>query len=158
MNPDLIIIFNYGGRTKDIEFWRDKGLTVLSVYPATIEELYELIGLHGVVFEAQDKIELASTQMEIIFDLIEGKLSSLTKAEQKTSYWLFLKPNHVGGRKGLTQTLFDLIKVRNLAPEGSGDSVESPLETLKFQNPELIVLRRNAPFTPEDLLANPQWG
>jgi iron complex transport system substrate-binding protein len=157
LNPDLIITFNYGGRTKDIEFWRSKGLTVLSVYPTTIEELYELMRLHGEVFDARDKIEKAISDMRLIFELIENKLSGLTEAEKKTAYWLFLKPNHVGGRKGLTQTLFDLIKVKNLAPEGSNDSVELPLETINAQNPELIFLWGNAPFKPEDLAANPQW-
>lgn len=157
LNPDLVITFNYGGRTKDIEFWRAKGLTVLSVYPSTVAELYELMRLHGKVFEAEAEIEAAIGAMEAMFGLIGERLSGLPDDDRRTAYWLFLKPNHVGGRRGLTQTLFDLIRVENLAPEGSGDSVELPLETIVLRDPEIIFIWGNAPFSPDDVSANPQW-
>lgn len=157
LNPDLVITFNYGGRARDIEFWRAKGLTVLSVYPSTIGELYELMRLHGRIFEAEASIERAISAMERIFGLIEERLASLPESGRKKAYWLFLKPNHVGGRKGLSQTLLDIARLQNLAPEGSGDSAEIPLETIYRENPEIIFIWGNAPFGPADLEASPQW-
>jgi iron complex transport system substrate-binding protein len=95
--------------------------------------------------------------MEKIFQIVATRLENLEENKQKRAFWLFSKPNNVGGRKGTPQALFDLIKVKNLAPEDSDKYVELTLEEIYRQNPDLLFIWGHSSYSSSDLLDNRQW-
>lgn len=157
LNPDLIITWPNEHGDRFLDLWSSRGLTVISVYPETLGQLYELMRLHGRVFEAQQQVEAAIDEMEKIFSLIDSRLAGLEPQDRKTALWLFARPNRVAGGQGLSQVIFDAIGVKNQAEAWPDKTCDLSLEEIYARNPDLFFIWGSSPYGPEDLLHKRQW-
>jgi iron complex transport system substrate-binding protein len=156
LKTDLVITWPNQRGDGQADFFAAKGLKVICVYPESLAELYDLMQLHGKIFEAQERIEAATAGMEETLAYIEARLSGLER--EKTALFLFGQPNRVAGREGITQVLLDLIRVRNLAPEGPEKIFELGLERIYRLDPDIIFIWGSSPYGPERLSGDPMWG
>jgi iron complex transport system substrate-binding protein len=157
LNADLVITWPSEKGDRQIGRWSETGLPVISVYPESLVELYELMRLHGQIFEAEAKIETAIVEMEKIFSLLALKLAGLSEADKKSALWLFTQPNKVAGGAGVSQVIFDLIRVKNGAGNWPKKIIDLNLETIHQINPNFIFIWGDSHYAPGDLLKRGEW-
>jgi len=157
LKPDLVIIAS--SKTESIRFMEANGISVLAVFPYNLKELYDVIRLHGRLFEKAQKVEASIAAMESIFNLITDRVSKIQDREKKKVLWLGGKPTSVACGIGITNDVIRLVGGINPASsiiQGYGFADVS-LEQIVVWNPDVIFISGYTSCTAQDILANPQW-
>jgi iron complex transport system substrate-binding protein len=154
LQPDLVLTWTV--RPKSIRFMADKGLRIFSVYPESIPELYEVMGLLGKVFQREEKAAAARREMESLFALVRERAAKRTGRKKRIIY-LNGQMNSVSCGLGINNDLIQMIGGSNPAAGISQTSTLIPLEQIVVWNPEVIFIWGSAGYTAEDILDNPQW-
>jgi iron complex transport system substrate-binding protein len=157
LKPDLVIIAS--NKPESIRFMEEKGIRVLAVFPENLEELYDLIRLHGRLFGKGKKAEHSIEAMERIFNLINDRVSKVPGHRKMKVLWLGGKPTSVASGIGITNDVINIVGGINPASaitQGYGFADVS-LEQIVVWNPDVIFISGYPSYTAEDILTNPQW-
>jgi iron complex transport system substrate-binding protein len=156
--PDVVITWSVKPDT--VRFMERMGLKVITIFPDSISEFYDIMGMHGSLFEKEKKMADAIEAMESIFNLIKDRVSIIQSHEKRKVLWLGAKPTSVAGGIGITNDIIHLIGGVNPASsiiQGHGPSDVS-LEQIVAWNPDVIFIRGYTSYSSADILSNSQWG
>jgi len=158
LGTELIVTF----RTpqEELNFLEAKGIKAFAIYPNSVEELIEVIKWHGVVFGKEKEAERVIKEMRKVLNLIEKRTFKIPFSKRKKVIWLHSDPTSVAGGNGIINDT--LVKIGGINPAASlfpqSSIAKTSLETLIKLNPDVIFIWGAAPFSPLDLINNPQWN
>ncbi|MCX8118456.1 MAG: ABC transporter substrate-binding protein [Desulfobacterota bacterium] len=155
LRPDVVITWAY--KPEAIRFMEEKGLKVISIYPETLAELYEVMRLHGRLFKKEGRIEETIGRMEEIFRLVRERVSNIPVNQRRKVLWLGGRPTSIAGAIGLTNDIFMMIGGANPASSIPQRNVDVSLERIIGWDPDVIFIWGNARYQSSDILNNPQW-
>jgi len=95
LKPDLVITWTF--RPEVVSFMEGKGLRVIAIYPESISELYDVMRLHGRLFEREAVTEQVIDEMESLIDLIRLRVRGIDGSGRRKVLWLWKA--HPGGRR-----------------------------------------------------------
>ncbi|PAF47506.1 iron ABC transporter substrate-binding protein [Helicobacter sp. 12S02634-8] len=155
LSPDLII--TYVGNPQSIEFAKKFGIKFLSFQDRSVRGVIKDISLQAQVFQKQAQAAPKIAKMEEILTLIADRTKHISS--KKRVIEIFHKPNQVSGKESLDSDIMALADVDNLGLKlvDHGRS-EVSLERIISANPEIIFIWWLSPYTPKDLLENPQFS
>jgi iron complex transport system substrate-binding protein len=155
LRPDLVLTWTVDPDA--VRFLAARGLTVVSIYPESLAQLYETTRLIGRVFGAEPRAEAALARMEEIFQLIRRHVAGIPPAQRKKALWLLGKPTTVGGGTGVTQDVFALAGLVNGAAGARQRTVEASPELLLTWRPDVIFIWGSAGYGRKELVESQQW-
>ncbi|MFN3406684.1 MAG: ABC transporter substrate-binding protein [Caldimicrobium sp.] len=155
LEPDLIITWTYYPNT--IRFLENRGLTVFAVHPESLEELYEVIRLHGKFFGKEKRAERVILKMEMVFKLIRERVDKIPEEKRKRVIYLMGSPTRVVAKYGVGNDVLKLAGGINPAEEVSGNYVDVSVEKIIQWNPDVIFIWGNANYDEGWLYKNSQW-
>ncbi|MDI6890146.1 MAG: ABC transporter substrate-binding protein [Thermodesulfovibrionales bacterium] len=156
LKPDLVITWTFKPET--IRFMEEKGLKVIAIYPESLEELHDVMRLHGRLFKREKQMEHSISQMEKIFKLIKERVSKIPDDKRKKVLWLGGKPTSVACGIGVTNDVFKLIGGINPASVIRQRNADIPMERIIAWNPDVIFIWGNASYRARDILNSSQWS
>lgn len=155
LRPDMILTWTFKPET--IRFMEEKGLNVISIYPESLSELYEVMRLHGILFKKEGQMAQAIARMEEIFRLVKERVSNISPNQRKKVLWLGGRPTSVAGAIGLTNDIFRMIGGANPASSIPQRNADVSMERIIGWDPDVIFIWGNARYHSADILNNPQW-
>ncbi|NTU42119.1 MAG: ABC transporter substrate-binding protein [Nitrospirales bacterium] len=155
LRPDLVITWTYNDEA--LRFLEEKGLKVAAFYPESLGELYEMIRLHGTLFEKEREAEKTIAAMEGIFSIIRSRTGAIPEKRQQKALWLGSKPTTVCGGKDPRIDAFTIINASNAASFLKERSADLPMERIIALNPDVIFITGHVPYDEKTILSNPQW-
>jgi len=156
LRPDLVIIWIY--KPQIVKFMEKRGLTVIAVYPESLEELYQNVRLCGRLFAKERKTEEVLSLMEGIFNLVKSRVSKIPEGKRRKVLWLWGKPTTVNGGIGVQHDLIGMIGGINPARHIKAKHVDVSLERIVMWNPDVIFIWGSAKYGPQDLIKSSQWA
>jgi iron complex transport system substrate-binding protein len=155
LKPDLVITWVF--KPEFVGFMEERGLKVIGIYPESLAELYDVMRLHGRLFEREARMERAIGEMERLFNMLRERVSRIPEDRRKKVLYVGSKPTTVSGAAGITSDMITLVGARNPASVLRERNIEVPLERIIEWNPDVIIIWGNARYAPSDLTNNPQW-
>lgn len=155
LKPDVVLTWTVNPVA--VRFLEQKGLTVISVYPESINELYGVMRMQGRLFGQEKRVEAAIARMEGLFSLIRKRVAGMPSSQRKKALYLTGKQTRANGRIGVTNDLFNLMGLKNAGNEINERSREVPLERIISWNPDLIFIWGGARYSAAELTNTPQW-
>lgn len=155
IRPDLIVSWTF--RQEQVKFMEDRGLTVISIYPDSLAELYDVLKLHGRLFGKEKRMDFCISEMDKIFSMIRKRSAKIKNNEKQKVIWLGSRPTGVSGAGGLTHDIITLIGAVNCGAEIGGRNSDVSIEKIIRWNPDVIFIWGNATYGSSDILNNPQW-
>lgn len=155
LKPDLVLTWT--ARPEAVKFMEERGLRVIAIYPDSIGDLYEVMRLHGRLFQREKRINRAIGEMEGLFRMVRDRVARIPEGRKKKVLYLGGKATSVAAGTGITNDIIRLIGARNPASAIPQRSIDVPIERIIAWNPDVIVIWGNAKYAPSDLTGNPQW-
>jgi iron complex transport system substrate-binding protein len=155
LRPDLVLTWTVDPDA--VRFLAARGLTVVSIYPESLAQLYETMRLIGRLFGAEPRAEAAIARMEETFQLVRQRVAGIPPAQRKKALWLLGKPTRVGGGTGVTQDIFTLAGLVNGAGSALQRTVEASPELLLTWRPDVIFIWGSAGYGRDEILEAQQW-
>lgn len=156
LKPDIIITWTY--RPEIMRFMEQKGLKVIGIYPEGIEELYDVMRLHGRLFNREKRTEFVINRMDEIFRLIRQRVATIPQEKRKRCLWLGGKPTTVACGIGVTNDIFKMIGCMNPAGDIQERNRDVSLERIITWDPDVIFIWGNAGYPTETVTKGPQWA
>lgn len=139
IQPDLILATNIHKKDVIPELER-LGLTVLNLYPKTLDEVLEAITLVGKCTGREEKASLLVADMENRIKAITDKTANLTEAQRMRVFYVqWHDPLKTVGSDNRIHELIVLAGGINIAQDLSGISTTISLEAVIEANPEVII-------------------
>ena len=158
LKPDVVIIWR---RNEKLEATlADNQIPVVVVNPTSLDSLYEALSLEGRLFGKTAEADHAIEAMRGVIDKARARVADIDKAQQRAGVWMMSDPTRLSGSQSMSGQLLALASVRNLAADAAGAASEASvsLEQILSRNPNLVYIWGWARFSPQDLIANPQWA
>jgi iron complex transport system substrate-binding protein len=153
--PDVVVTWTF--KPELVRFMEERGLRVIAIYPESLAELYDVMRLHGRLFQREARMERAIGEMEGLFRMIGERVGRIPEGRRKKVLYIGTKPTSVSGGIGITNEMIALIGAHNPASTLQQRNVEVPLERIIAWNPDVIVIWGNARYGVSDLTGDPQW-
>lgn len=153
--PDLVI--TWAPRKDKVEYMEKFRLQVLSVYPARLREIDDLVLLLAQVFEKEERGKMVRGVIGEIIGMIESRKPRREKSNGRKVLWLGMRPTHCAGQGSLAHDLLSLSGANNVAAEIKERYGEVPLEKIIAWNPEVIFIWGHARYGVESILNNEKW-
>ncbi len=139
IQPDLILATHIH-EAKVIPELERLGLTVLDLYPTTLDEVMETITLVGKCTGKEDEASRLVTEIRNRISAITSKTANLTEAQRPRVFYIqWHDPLRTAGSDNRIHELIELAGGTNIAQDLSGISVDISLEAVIEANPEVIV-------------------
>lgn len=123
-----------------------------------IETLNNWISLISEIFPDNSKTELVTQRSNEIYELVQGRVSSLTDSERAKAFFLFQYSDTTlltSGKQFFGQWWAEAIGAKNVAEELTGDNSASVnMEQIYKWNPSIIFITNFTTSTPDDLYNN----
>lgn len=138
LNPDIIIAWQTGNRSKDIEKLAQLGFTIRYSNPHTLSDIPQEIRRYGQVFQTQ-------SQANNVADQLEQKLQRLQKAQTKLKtikayYQIWHKPMMtINGEQFISHAL-NLCGAKNIFADLAVLTPEISIESVIERDPQVILL------------------
>ncbi|ABK16193.1 ABC transporter substrate-binding protein [Syntrophobacter fumaroxidans] len=155
LHPDLVITWSY--KPEVTAFLVERGLKVISVWPESLRELYQVIDLYGRIFQKEDRAREVRSLMENSLAATASKVSKVAPEKRPKVLWVWTKPTTVSGGIGLQQDLIRLIGAVNPAEHIPSKQADVSLEWIVAWDPDVIFIWGSARYGPGDLASNRQW-
>jgi len=139
IQPDLILATRIH-RAEVIPELERLGLTVLDLYPTTLDEVMEAITLVGKCTGKEDEASQLVTEIRDRISAITSETVNLTEAQRPRVFYVqWHDPLKTAGSGNRIHELIELAGGTNIAQDLSGISVTISLEAVIGANPEVIV-------------------
>lgn len=139
IQPDLVLATRIH-RAEVIPALERLGLTVLDLYPTTLDEVMETITLVGKCTGKEDEASQLVTEIRNRISAITSKTVNLAEAQRPRVFYVqWHDPLRTAGSDNRIHELIELAGGTNIARDLSGISVTISLEAVIAANPEVIV-------------------
>jgi len=156
LNPELVITWTM--REDVVKFLEGKGIKVIAVLPDAIDELYDVIRLHGNIFGKPERAEEIIVEMRRLFTLIEKRVSKIPLNQRKKAIWTYSRATNVNGNSGMIAEIFKIINVNNPASHIPQRQYSTSLEEIVKWNPDHMFLWwGSTEYKIKELRENSQW-
>jgi iron complex transport system substrate-binding protein len=155
LKPELVVTWT--SRPENIIYMEQKGLKVYSIYPESLEELYEVIRFHGKIFNKEKRAQIVMNEMERTFNLVRKRVSDIPPERKQKVLWVGSRPTSVACAIGVNNDIIGLTGGMNPAAEYQQRSVDVSIEKIIAWNPDVIFIWGNAKYSAGDIMNNPQW-
>jgi len=155
LKPDLVVTWTV--RPENITYMEQKGLKVYSIYPESLEELYEVIRFHGKIFSKEKRAQVVMNEMDKVFNLVRMHVSDIPPERKQKVLWVGSRPTSVACAIGVTHDIIALAGGMNPAAEYQQRNADVSIEKIIAWNPDVIFIWGNAKYSAEDIMNNPQW-
>ena len=155
LKPDVVVTWTF--KPELVRFMEERGLRVIAIYPESLAELYDVMRLHGRLFQREARMERAIGEMEGLFRMIRERVARIPDSQRKKVLYTGSKPTIVSGAVGVTNDMITLIGARNPASVLRQRNIDVPIERIIEWNPDIIIIWGNARDAPSDLMNDPQW-
>ena len=155
LKPDLVITWT--SKPEQVSFMEENGLKVITLYPESLSELYDVMELHGTLFKKEREMERSIGIMDGIFRLIKKRVTNLEEDKKKRVLYISSKPTSVACGIGINNDILNLIGGINPASSIKQRNADIPMEKIIAWNPEFIFIWGHAKYNAHDILTNPQW-
>lgn len=155
LKPELVVTWT--ARPENITYMEQKGLKVYSIYPESIEELYEVIRFHGTVFNRKKRAQEVLAEMEKSFAMVRTRVAGIPVEKKRKVLWLGSRPTSVACAIGVNNDVINLIGGVNPAAVYQQRNVDVSMEQIIAWNPDVIFIWGNAKYSADDVMNNPQW-
>jgi iron complex transport system substrate-binding protein len=136
--PDLIL----GTEAQSENIYQqleDRGITVIAVYPTTMDEVLASITLIGIVTDAEKEASSLVKSIQERIKAVTDKTSKLTESEKPRVFYIFWHdPIWTSGSGSFADALIQMAGGSNIARELSGFA-EISLEVVVTANPQVII-------------------
>lgn len=153
--PDVVITWT--SQPQQAEFMRRRGLKVITVFPESIAELYEVMDIMGRLFDREQRIQATERSMNAVFDLIRSRVASIESRKRLKIAFIGPRPTNVSAGIGINNDMINLVGGVNVAGHIKRRSVDVSLEQLVKWNPDVIFILGRAPYSARAIIANHQW-
>lgn len=155
LKPDLVI--TWAIRPGTVRFIEGKGLNVIGVSPDNLAGLYEVMRLHGKLFDKANRVEAVIEAMEKVFTHVRTHVSGIPFERRKKILWLYGKPTQVAAGMSIPDSLITLAGGINPAAGIPRTSAHVSLEQIVAWNPDVIFIWGYAGYSAESLLESTPW-
>lgn len=155
LKPELVVTWT--SRPENITYMEQKGLKVYSIYPESLEELYEVIRFHGRVFSREKRALAVIHEMDRTFNLVRKRVADVPADRKQKVLWVGSRPTSVACAIGVNNDIIGLTGGLNPAAEYRQRNVDVSIEKIIAWNPDVIFIWGNAKYTANDIMNNPQW-
>ena len=155
LNPEIVITWT--SNPQNIRFMEEKGLSVYAIYPESLEELYEVMRLHGKIFDREKRVEAVIAEMNRVFGMIRKRVSAIPALERLKVIWISSRPTSVACGIGVNNDVITLINGINPAGGIRERSIDVSVEQIIAWNPDVIFIWGNAKYTAQEIMDNAQW-
>jgi len=155
LKPECVISWTFKPDT--IRFMEEKGLKVVGISPESLQELYEVIRLHGRIFGREQRADTCIAEMEKLFLLVRDRVSQVPPESRRKVLWLLGKPTTVSCGAGVISDLIRLAGGVNPAAGILQSSADVSMEQIVAWNPDLIFIWGHAGYAARSILDSPQW-
>ncbi len=155
LNPDIVITWTF--RPEQVSFMEKRGLKVITVYPDSIAELYDVLRIHGRLFGKEKIMNSSIARMESMFNMIKSRVGKVPVSGRRKVLWLGTRMTNVSGGVGMTHDTLTMIGAINPASNIKQRNVDVSVEKIIEWNPEVIFIWGGAKYGADDILKNPQW-
>ncbi len=155
LKPDVVVTWTF--KPELVKFMEERGLRVIAIYPESLVELYDVMRLHGRLFQREARMERAIGEMEKLFLMVRERVVHIPEGRRRKVLYIGTKPTSVSGALGITNEMISLIGAHNPASALRQRNVEVPMERIIAWNPDVIVIWGNARYGVSDLTGDPQW-
>jgi iron complex transport system substrate-binding protein len=135
LNPDLVVAA-FGNTEEVHRHLTDLGLTVISLNPESVEDVFTDIDLVGQATGAEAEAQALTAEMRARIDAVTSKTAT---ARPRTVHVVWYDPIWVSGGDTVQAELVEMAGGENAFPEIKGHSTV-PLETFITTNPEVIIV------------------
>ena len=157
--PDLVLAAgNELTPSSVIDQLRDLGLTVMTLYPETLDEVYTDIELVGGALGAESAAAELVSDMEARATAVEDAVEGAERPRTFYEVGVFENAIYTAGEGSFLASLIDLAGGEPITGDATGTIA---LESLVAANPQLILLgdaTYDQTITPESVAARPGWG
>ncbi len=154
--PDLVV---GGVELEPLQHLERLGVTTFSSFPRHPLDVLTQIRTIGGLLGRPRQAERVAEFLDSLYMLVIARTASLSEDERPLVYYARTTPLvTLGG--GVNNEVIRLIGGRSATSTLPGEmaSVQVSLEQLYLWNPDVIILRDRASFTPEDLIAQSEWS
>ncbi len=137
LNPDLVVAA-FGNTEEVHRHLTDLGLTVISLNPESVEDVFTDIELVGEATGTKVEVEALTAEMRARIEAVKSKTATTT-ARPRTVHVVWYDPLWVSGGDTVQAELVEMAGGENAFPELEGHSTV-PLETFITTNPEVIIV------------------
>lgn len=157
IRPDIIV--TWPGVRDEIGFLEKHGFKTIAFYPESLDELYEMLIVHGRMFGKEPRMSRAITEMKRLLDIIARRTAQLSPGKQKKGLWLGSAQNRVVCKHDLKNDLLGRAGMVNPAASLSVQHATVSTEKIVQWNPDIIFIPPAAyrTYSLRDMLNNPQW-
>ncbi len=155
LKPGLVITWT--SKPENVRHMEQKGLTVFTIYPESLQELYDDMLFQGKVFEREKKTRAVIGEMERLFAMVKKRVSGVPDAKRQKVIWIGSRPTSVACAIGVTQDVITMIGGVNPAAVYQQRNVDVSMEQIIAWNPDVIFIWGNAKYTAQEIMNNPQW-
>jgi iron complex transport system substrate-binding protein len=157
--PDLVLAAgNELTPSSVIDQLRDLGLTVMTLYPETLDEVYTDIELVGGALGAESAAAELVSDMEARATAVEDAVEGAERPRTFYEVGVFENAIYTAGEGSFLASLIDLAGGEPITGDATGTIA---LESLVAADPQLILLgdaTYDQTITPESVAARPGWG
>ncbi|MGB9628630.1 MAG: ABC transporter substrate-binding protein [Thermodesulfobacteriota bacterium] len=155
LNPDIVITWTYNPNT--IKFLEEKGIKVIGIYPESLNELYQVMRMHGELFAKEERAEELISEMEKVFSLIRERVSKIPADKRKKVIHLGGKPTTVSCGLGVSNDMIEIAGGINPAGSVKQRNMDVSVEKIIYWNPDVIFIWGSAGYNESWLYNNYQW-
>jgi len=158
--PDLVIAAgNELTPSAVIRQLDDLGVTVLVLYPESLDEIYADILLVGAALDATPAAEELTAAMQARVGAVEGRLAGVDRPRTFYEVGVFAGTIYTAGEGSFLASLLEIAGAEPIVGDAVSTSIQ--LEDLVVADPELILLgdaAYDASITPASVAERPGWG
>jgi iron complex transport system substrate-binding protein len=155
VKPDVVITWSV--RPENVRFMEEKGLKVITVYPDSIREMYDVLALLGKLFGREKEAAATRQRMDAIFELVRTRAVKVPPNRKAKVLWTYSRQNSVAASDSLSNDVFRLIGAENAAGGVNLRTVDVSMETILKWNPDAVFVWGTATYRSQDILDSSQW-
>ncbi|MGQ9485324.1 MAG: ABC transporter substrate-binding protein [Desulfosoma sp.] len=155
LRPDLVV--TWATQIKGIDFLEKKGIPIIAVYPDSLEELFEMIRLHGRLFGVEQRAAEVLSGMERLLRRVRERTDRIPPGARRKVVYVYGNPTTVVGGLGLMNEVIALIGADNPASSLKQRTVDVPLERILGWKPDVVFIWGHARYGEEEILGSPLW-
>lgn len=156
VRPEIVVTWSV--YPSSVKFLEERGITTVAIQPDTIDEVYELVRLHGKLFGKESRAEEVIREMDRVFAMVKERLSGVSGLPSRKVIVTWMRPTTVNGKFGIMQEIMTKLKVRNPAESVEERVVEVSPERIFEWNPDAIFTWGFANYDPSWFYSRPHWG
>lgn len=151
------VILTWAGNTQTIKRLRELGLRTLTMHAYDFKDIYTILQMVGDALQKKTRSEIIRKDMQELLQYIESKTSGQRNIKV---IWLGGTRTTIYGKKWIFHDIIEKAGAIDVTSNLSFEplTAELSVEQIINLNPDVIIIGGWAPYSPKDILEDPQWA